>query len=118
MDNDLPAGCDDCRCAQSPGWLFRDYMSRIVEQESVKSAFTPESTHSFFDAHIGFCPSCRTPYLVAYDEDFSETSDLEWGKRIFVYNPLTDERRILLLAAVGTKSLDFADFRGYYWFTD
>jgi hypothetical protein len=92
-------------------------MSRIVEQESVESAFTAESTHSFFDAQIGFCPLCRTPYLVAYDEDFSNTPvEDEFGKRIYVYNPLTDERRSLLLVAVGSKSLDFADFRGDYWF--
>jgi len=94
-------------------------MSRIVEQESVKSAFTAESTHSYFDAQIGFCPSCRTPYLVAYDEDFSDTPvEDEFGKRIWVYNPLTDERRSLLLAAVGIESLDFADFRGDMYFID
>ena len=112
MVNDLTMGCDDCRWSFLQGLhlqSFIDYKSRIVEQESVKSAFTAESTHGFFDAQIGFCPSCRTPYLVAYDEDFSDTPpEDESGKRIWVYNPLTDERRSFLLAAVGTKSLDFA----------
>ena len=113
MENDLTTGCDDCRISQRG--MPSDHRSRIVMQESVKSAFTAESTHNFFNAQIGFCPSCRTPYLEAYDE---EDSDTEWGKRIWVCNPLTDERRSLLLAAVGTESLDFADFRGDMYFID
>ena len=113
MANNPSTGCDDCRISQ-PG-MPSDHMSRIVKQESVKSAFTAESTHNFFDAEIGFCLSCHTPYLEAYDE---EGSDAEWGKRIWVCNPLTDERRSLLLAARGTESLNFAEFRGDMYFID
>lgn len=98
-----PLGCDDCR----QGLSNRDDSGFLVTD--CASSFRP--VDSYFSARLKRCSTCDTTSLEGYHEDFTDTDVMdEWGKRIFIWRPLSEDQIAEIAKAQGTSSLDVDTF--------
>lgn len=67
--------------------------------------------NDYFTANLRRCPNCSTIWLEGYHEDFTgRPISAEWGKRVWIYRPLSPDRVTEIRAAEGTESLDISTF--------
>ena len=121
-----PNSCEDCRertLRNKRGDMFNATAMPLDVESDVDggayegadklgdctSSFHPVRT--YFSVGLVRCQSCGSIWLLGYYEDFDELDpQAEWGRRTWIWRPLTPEEVAQIAAAAGTGALDLDTF--------
>lgn len=76
-----------------------------VSNSGLDCASAFHRTDFYFSANLVCCPECGAIWLLGYREDDQEDPLAEWGKRIFINQPLDLEHIRQIGSALGSGSL-------------
>jgi hypothetical protein len=80
-----------------------------MEVSDCKSSF--REINSYFSARLLRCLRCGTTWLESYHEDFNDTDiAAKWGRRTWMYRPVTSDQIAEIMAARNTAPLDIDTF--------
>jgi hypothetical protein len=111
-----PSDCEDCRrrvLKNERGDFFNPTANptdeRLEDVSDCKTSF--QNIKDYFAAELKRCSRCGAVWLLGYYEDFDDVPiTSEWGKRTWIWRPLTSEQMAAIEAARDRWALDINTF--------